>query len=156
MAEDRTQKSENEPLQNTAEIARDELGRFGAGNQTPGQVKPGEVRNPGGQPKGTPKPGRWIPYMVEQDEDELARVAMDRKASASKRMAAILVLEALDREDRSDRKAAHKMLLERVEGKPDSKQQIEHTGDDRRISVVIERPDPPDTPKNTDEPKRIE
>lgn len=107
-----TQKQKDAP-------GRDASGRFLPGVTPTGASpwRPGESGNPGGTVQGQSQPGRWLGKLCDLPEDDLKAITGDSSASASKRAAAQLILDALD-EDPSTRRRALSMICDRTEGKP--------------------------------------
>jgi hypothetical protein len=130
---------------------RDSKGRFKKGCIPPHTIKKGEVINPGGLPKGTAQPGRWITALADTSEGELRRIARDKKASASKRGAAMLMLDVIDGDDKDARRKALTLLLERTEGKPHQTRDVRTMGVEHVKVSIGERPTPRDRPEDADQ-----
>ena len=95
------------------------------------RFKKGVSGNPGGVPKGTIYPGDYMRRMMHLAEPELRRIAADEGLPAPKRIAANMIIAALDGTG-DDRRWATKELLDRTEGKAHQSSSVE----------VSERPKP--------------
>jgi len=103
---------------------KDASGRDAAGRFLPGLTptgakpwQPGQSGNPGGTAQGQTQPGRWLGKLSDLPEADLRAIVKDVSASASKRAAAQLILDALN-DDPAIRRRALSMICDRTEGKP--------------------------------------
>lgn len=94
--------------------------------------------NPGGFPKGRPKPGLWLGALADTSETELRKITRDKKASISKRAAAMLLLDMVADGDREGARKALTLLLERIEGKPHQTRDIRSVGVEK-VEITVNR-----------------
>ena len=62
-----------------------------------GKFKKGVSGNPGGMPKGTGSPGKWLSPLCEFTDRELRLIVKDARASRAKKMAAQILLDTADK-----------------------------------------------------------
>jgi hypothetical protein len=122
---------------------KDDPGRDAAGRFLPGHTptgaspwQPGQSGNPGGATRGQAQPGRWLGSLCDLPEDELKAIVQDGSASASKRAAAQLILDALD-DDPSTRRRALSMICDRTEGKPGVNVTLQNDSSPRSLDELM-------------------
>lgn len=128
-----------EPIQQQKDApGRDASGRFLPGHTPTGASpwQPGQSGNPGGATKGQAQPGRWLGSLCDLPEDELKAIVQDGSASASKRAASQLILDALD-DDPSTRRRALSMICDRTEGKPGVNVTLQNESSPRSIDELM-------------------
>lgn len=95
------------------------------------RIQKGETRNPGGMPKGTSQPTKWLDALADKPEPELQRIARDKHASVSKRAAARILVDSMqdaDSQETASRHRATKFIHETIHGKPHQTQDVAHSG----------------------------
>jgi hypothetical protein len=113
-----------------------------------GLIKPGEVRNPNGYPKGRPNAKTVIKYWLGQEVVQLNPISEQNETmTVLDTMTLGLINQA-----RKGSISAYRELLDRIEGKPVQSTKLLNAEDQLlKISVGFSAPTPPEKPKDPGE-----